>query len=95
MQRRRFTDEFKREAVRLANQSGASKASIAAGLSITTNMLSRWAREQERQLSKATRSQSDSPTKEEFERIRRELNKVKTERDILKKALSYFAAEPK
>lgn len=34
-------------------------------------------------------------TLEEYERMRRELAKVKTERDILKKALGYFAAEPK
>ena len=32
---------------------------------------------------------------DEYERMRRELAKVKTERDILKKALGYFAAEPK
>ena len=32
---------------------------------------------------------------EEYERMRRELAKVKTERDILKKALGYFAADPK
>jgi len=53
MQRRRFKDEFKRETVRLANQSGASKALIAADLGITANMLARWGREQERQPSKA------------------------------------------
>jgi transposase len=31
----------------------------------------------------------------EFERMRRELAKVRTERDILKKALAYFAVDPK
>ena len=86
MERRQFTDEFKREAVRLARQPGASKAGIAQDLGINANMLSRWAREQEGKPSQVVRSKSDSLSNEEFERIRRELAKVKTERDILKKA---------
>jgi transposase len=40
MERRQFTDEFKREAVRLARQPGTSKAGIAKDLSINANMLS-------------------------------------------------------
>jgi hypothetical protein len=54
----------------------------------------RWAREQEGKPSKVARSKSESLSNEEFERMRRELAKVKTERDILKKALGYFAADP-
>jgi transposase len=95
MERRQFTDEFKREAVRLARQPGVSKAGIAKDLGINANMLSRWAREQEGKPSKVARSKSESISNEEFERMRRELAKVKTERDILKKALGYFAADPK
>jgi transposase len=95
MERRQFTDEFKREAVRLARQPGASKAGIAKDLGINANMLSRWAREQEGKPSQVVRSKSESLSNEEFERMRRELAKVKTERDILKKALGYFAADPK
>ena len=95
MERRQFTDEFKREAVRLARQPGGSKAGIAKDLGINASMLSRWAREQEGKPSKVVRSKSESISNEEFERMRRELAKVKTERDILKKALGFFAAEPK
>jgi transposase len=40
MARRQFTDEFKREALRLASQPGVSKASIASELGINPNMLS-------------------------------------------------------
>jgi transposase len=94
MERRQFTDEFKREAVRLARQPGASWAGIAKDLGINAAMRSRWAREQEGKPSQVVRSKSDSLSNEEFERMRRELAKVKTERDILKKALGYFAAEP-
>lgn len=39
MERRQFTEEFKREAVELVRQSGASKAGIAKGLGISPNML--------------------------------------------------------
>jgi transposase len=95
MERRRFTEEFKREAVKLARQPGASKAGIAKDLGIGPNMLSRWAREQESSPSSAARSKSESISPEEFERMRRELAKVRTERDILKKALAYFAVDPK
>ena len=47
MERRQFTDEFKREAVRLASQPGISKAEISKDLGINANMLHRWVREQE------------------------------------------------
>lgn len=93
--RRRFTGEFKREAVKLARQPGASKTGIAKDLGISANMLARWAREQEGKSTQVIRSKGESISVEEFERMRRELAKVKTERDILKKALAYFAVDPK
>jgi transposase-like protein len=86
MKRRQFTDEFKREAVRLARQPGASRAGIAKDPGINAAMRSRWAREQEGKPSQVVLSKSDSLSNEEFERMRRELAKVKTERDILKGA---------
>lgn len=43
--RRRFSDEFKREAVRLATQSGVSKSEVGRELGINANLLSRWCRE--------------------------------------------------
>lgn len=93
-QRRSFTEEFKREAVRLVAQSGSSKADIARDLGVSGGLLARWYREQKAGEAPAAKS-SDGVSVEEYERMRRELAKVKTERDILKKALGYFAAEPK
>jgi len=95
MERRQFTDEFKREAVRLASQPGTSKAEISKDLGINANMLHRWAREQKGNPSKVAGSQHEAPSSGEFERMRRELAKIRTERDILKKALAYFAVDPK
>ena len=95
MERRQFTDEFKREAVRLANQLGISKAEISKDLGINANMLHRWVREQEGNRSKITDSKNEAVSSGEFERMRRELAKVRMERDILKKALAYFAVDPR
>jgi transposase len=95
MQRRRFTQEFKQEAVKLASRPGISKASIARDLGINANMLARWVREHNDEAGRSVRSKETSNTPAEFERMRRELAKVKMERDILKKALGFFAADPK
>lgn len=92
---RQFTEEFKHEAVKLARQPGSSKAAIARDLGIGANMLGRWIREREPGSTTASRSSPISVCSQEFERMRRELAKVKMERDILKKALGYFAADPK
>lgn len=95
MQRRRFTEEFKREAVKLASQPGASAAAIASDLGINANLLGRWRRERNGSSGQPATSNADAVSPAEFERMRRELAKVKMERDILKKALGLFAAEPK
>jgi transposase len=95
MQRRHFTDEFKREAVRLARQPGATKSAIARDLGIGVNLLARWQRDQDGTVAAVSSAKGGAVSPEEFERMRRELAKVKMERDILKKALGFFAADPK
>ena len=93
--RRRFTDEFKREAVQLAAQPGVTVASVARDLGINISVVRRWVRK-----GKAGRFETQpgkplkSETAAELERVKRELAKVKMERDILKKALGYFAKDP-
>jgi len=93
--RRRFSDEFKREAVRLASQPGVSVLSVARDLGINISVVRRWVRK-----AKAGRFETQpgkplkSETAAELERVKRELAKVKMERDILKKALGYFAKDP-
>ena len=59
-------------------------------------MLHRWVREQEfGNRLKVSGDKNEAVALGEFERMRRELAKVRTERDILKKALAYFAVDPK
>jgi len=93
--RRKYTDEFKREAVRLASSPGSSIASVATDLGIDRSVVADWV--------KKTRQGRYEPTpgkplktesQGELEQLRRELAKVKMERDILKKALGYFAKDP-
>ncbi len=95
MERRRFTAEFKREAVKLARQDGVSRAKVAQELGLNVTMLARWVREaQAGKWEMAPGKPLRSEQQQELERLRRELKRVTTERDILKKAVGYFAKEP-
>jgi len=96
MGKRSFTAEFKREAVRLASQPGASRRQVARELGLHPNMLGRWKRAFDAGKWEARPGQSlKTEQQAEIERLRRELAKAQTERDILKKAVAYFAKEPK
>jgi len=95
MQRKRYGAEFKREAVRLASQPGMSKRQVAQELGIHENLLRTWVRQfaaGKWETSPGTALKSAQQL--ENERLKRELKRVTTERDILKKAVGYFAKEP-
>jgi transposase len=95
MGRRRFTAEFKREAVKLASAPGAVKSKVASDLGLHANVLRKWVLEFE---TGRWEAKPGAPLKSEqqaeIERLRKEVAKLKTERDILKKAAAYFAKEP-
>lgn len=93
--RRKFTDEFKRESARLACKPGNSVSGVASEIGVERSVLAAWVRKfsdgvYEPDAGKPLKSANQA----ELERLRRELAKVKTERDILKKALGYFAKDP-
>ncbi len=93
--RRSFTSEFKREAVRLLEQPGRSLSAVARELGVERSVLKRWAENfAAGKYEKDTKLPLKSAQQQENEQLRRELAKVKMERDILKKALGYFAKEP-
>ena len=95
MERRRFNAEFKRDAVRLATQVGASRAQVAQELGLNATMLGRWIQEaRSGKWELAPGKPLKTEQQQEIERLRRELAKAKTQRDILKKAVAYFAKEP-
>ena len=93
-QRRRFSDEFKLEAVSLANQSNVSLKQIAEELGINAGMLGRWRRELNQHGDKAFRGQGNARD-EEMATLKRELARVRKERDFLKEAAAFFAKESK
>jgi len=91
-----YSREFKLEAVGLITKKGYSIAEASRNLGIEYSVLRRW------KIQLADDPQNAFPGKgklkapdEEFRRIKRELERVKEERDILKKALAYFAEDQK
>lgn len=92
--RRKFSPEFKREAVELVNQPGQTVSKVAADLGIVESVLRRWKRELDHHGNKAFGGQGVARD-EELMRLRRELAQVKKERDFLKSAAVYFAKDGK
>ena len=87
MTRMKFSREFKREAVLLVKQRGVSVAQAARDLDLHGTMLRRWIREFGDGPDGAFPGHGQmKPEDEEVRRLRREVAKLKAERDILKKA---------
>ena len=92
MTRRTFTKEFKQEAVQLSYDSESSVAQVAQNLGVRPELLYRWRAESRQEGDDAFPGKGKlKPSDEEMRQLRRELEQVRMERDILKKALSVFA----
>ena len=89
-QRRRFSAEYKREAVAMLESPGVSVSQIAAELGIGANVLGRWRRELRQEPAQAFRGNGRSRD-EELGHLRRELARVTKERDFLREAAAFFA----
>jgi transposase len=95
MGRRKFTREFKLEAVKLVTERGISATQVGKDLGIGVNVVSRWVREARADKSQAFPGRGVmKPDDAEVARLKRELAKVKAERDILKKAIGSFVKDP-
>lgn len=90
--KRKYSAEFKRGAVEQLNQSGVTCAQVARELGIASNMLSRWRKELDNSGHSAF-SGTGRPRDEEVAALKRELARVKKERDFLREAATYFARE--
>lgn len=88
--RRKYSREYKQEAVQLVQQSDKSITQIANDLGINSNMLGRWIKEFS-DTEKEAFPGHGSPRDAEVARLKRELAQVKKERDFLKEAAAYFA----
>jgi transposase len=86
----RHSDEFKRDAVRIALTSGLTTRQVASDLGIGLSTLGKWAR--------AIADEAKAPAQDagllrETERLRKETLILKEERDVPKKAAMFFAAQ--
>ena len=92
--RRKFTREFKLEAVRLIRDRGVSYAQASQDLSVHELQLRNWVKKSAEDPQHAFPGQGQmKPEQLEIARLKREVIKLKAERDILKKAAAYFAKE--
>lgn len=88
MSGKRYTDEFKIEAVRQVTERGYAVSEVANRLGVTTHSLYAWLKKFGENQPKARELDA---TQQELRRVKAELRRVTEERDILKKAATYFA----
>ena len=94
MERRKFTREFKLEAVKLITERGVTAAQAARDLGVHQTVLRNWVRAFGDDPAHAFPGHGQlKPEQAEIARLKREVTKLKAERDILKKAEAYFAKE--
>jgi transposase len=85
--KRKYGEEFKKDAVKLTYGSSKGVAEIAEDLGINSNLLYRW---RQRYTAEGNITQQ-AALEQELRKTQRELAEVKMERDMLKKAAAYFA----
>ncbi len=92
--RKKYTSEFKQDAVRLVTEQGYNQSEAARNLGIDRGMLGRWVKEFQTDESEAFRGNGKrTEEQEELRRLREENRRLKMEREILKKAAAFFAKE--
>jgi len=90
--RRKYTGEFKRDAVALVTEQGYKVSEAARSLGINDKLLRRWRQQFAEEVSGAGLNAEE---REELQRLRKEVRNLRMEKEILKKASQYFAKEMK
>ncbi|UCF90837.1 MAG: transposase [Desulfobacterales bacterium] len=92
---KRFDKEFKIEAVRLALEPGNTQSGIERDLGISQGIISRWKRELRKDGDQAFPGKGRLKTDDdEMQRLKHENERLRRERDILKKAVAIFSEDP-
>ena len=91
--RRKFTEEFKAEAVRLVGESENSVGQIARDLDLTESALRRWVEQAAIEVGQGSPGALTRAEREELVQLRRENKQLRMEREILKKATAFLAKE--
>ncbi|KRH79110.1 transposase [Ferrovum sp. JA12] len=89
--RKKYSAEFKAEAVKLAQQPGKVLITVESDLGIHDSLIRRWVKEAEGGVLNKTSTPQPSDLAKEVIRLKRENDSLRMERDIIKKALGYFA----
>ena len=96
--RRKHSKEFKLDAISLVVEQGYSQTEAARNLGINANMLGRWIKQYQSDIQdgQAFRGNGNlTPEQKEIKELRKKVKQLETEREILKKATVFFAAETK
>lgn len=91
--RKKYTGEFRREAVGLVTDQGLKVSEAARNLGIDPGMLGRWVRQLQGEEGSLSGQSRKSPEQEEIHRLKKENKRLQLEREILKKAAAFFAKE--
>ena len=92
--RKKYSKEFKLDAISLVSEQGYSRAEAALSLGINANMLCRWIKEGEVDDGTAFRGNGKLTAEQaEIRKLREEVRRLKMEKEILKKATVFFAKE--
>jgi transposase len=89
--RRKFSDEFKRDAVEIVNSSGKSIAQVARELGIYDSTLGSWVKQDE--IDRGVRDGVSTSDREEVTELRRENARLRMERELLKRAVAFWVRE--
>ena len=94
-ERKQYSAEFKREAVRLMTEGGVSVAQVSRDLNICRSLLGKWKRQLQTEQHHGTRAfpGHGQPADEELARLRREVEILRQEREVLPSAVSIFAPQ--
>jgi len=94
--RKKYTKEFKLDAVSLVIDQNYTRAEASKNLGLNPNMLGRWVKEADSDDEHAFRGNGKlTPDQEEIRTLKSQVKRLQMERDILKKATVFFAAETK
>ena len=95
-ERKRYSKEYKQDAVSLVLDQDYSRAEAARSLGLNSNMLCRWVQEYKRDDGQAFRGNGRlTPEQEEIRKLQSQVKRLEMEKDILKKATVFFAKETK
>jgi len=86
--RRRFSDEFKAETVKLVKQSNRSMADVAMELGLNAKSIGEWVKRAEE-----SGQSIEEDERAELRRLRKEVHELRMEKEILRKATAFFARE--